>query len=386
MNVLGLDTSTAASAAAVLRSDGQAFAREAAPAEAGGRPGHSAELMPRVVAALDEAGLAWAELDAVAVGVGPGAFTGLRIGVATARALSAAHGLELRPVSSLAALAAGIDADLRLPLIDAGRGEVFAALYEGDRQRWAPFATTAEALAERVRAEEITPLAAGNGSVRWARRPPGGRRASRPGRPAGPRAQRGGHLPAGARRGGRACGDRPAAVPARTRRPSTLSEPTEIRRLTYADLPQVIAIERRAFTTPWSLAMFVLELSKASGICLAATRGERLVAYLICSRYDTIWHVMNVAVDDRLRREGLATALLEHLLAEADAPGEQYTLEVRASNTDAIRLYEGFGFRDAGRRRGYYHDNREDAVIMWRTAEVAANGSDAPAAARAARA
>ena len=87
-----------------------------------------------------------------------------------------------------------------------------------------------------------------------------------------------------------------------------MSEPTEIRRLTYADLPQVIAIERRAFTTPWSLAMFVLELSKASGICLAATRGERLVAYLICSRYDTIWHVMNVAVDDRLRREGLATA------------------------------------------------------------------------------
>ena len=167
MNVLGLDTSTAASAAAVLRSDGQAFAREAAPAEAGGRPTHSAELMPRVVAALDEAGLDWAALDAVAVGVGPGAFTGLRIGVATARALSAAHGLELRPVSSLAALATGIDADLRLPLIDAGRGEVFAALYEGNRQRWAPFATTAEALAERVRKEEITPLAAGNGSVRW---------------------------------------------------------------------------------------------------------------------------------------------------------------------------------------------------------------------------
>ncbi len=110
------------------------------------------------------------------------------------------------------------------------------------------------------------------------------------------------------------------------------------------------------------------------------------MAYLICSRYDTVWHVMNVAVDDRLRREALATALLEHLLAEADAPGEQYTLEVRASNTDAIRLYEGFGFRDAGRRRGYYHDNREDAVILWRTAQVAANGSDAPAAARAARA
>ncbi len=163
-----------------------------------------------------------------------------------------------------------------------------------------------------------------------------------------------------------------------------MTEPTEIRRLTYADLPQVIAIERRGFPTPWSLAMFVLELSKESGICLAATRGDRLVAYLICSRYDTIWHVMNVAVDDRLRREGLATALLEHLLAEADAPGEQYTLEVRASNAGAIRLYERFGFYDAGRRRGYYHDNREDAVIMWRTAQAAANGGDPAAAARSA--
>ncbi|MGI8846630.1 MAG: ribosomal protein S18-alanine N-acetyltransferase [Thermoleophilaceae bacterium] len=155
-------------------------------------------------------------------------------------------------------------------------------------------------------------------------------------------------------------------------------ESLEIRRLNYADLPQVIAVERRAFTTPWSLAMFVLELSKASGICLAAFRGERLVGYLICSRYDTIWHVMNVAVDDRLRREGIASSLLQHLFGLADRPGEQYTLEVRTSNAEAIRLYEGFGFRDAGRRRGYYHDNREDAVIMWRTVGAAAEQSPPP--------
>jgi [ribosomal protein S18]-alanine N-acetyltransferase len=141
----------------------------------------------------------------------------------------------------------------------------------------------------------------------------------------------------------------------------------DIRRLTYADLPQVIAIERRAFPTPWSLAMFVLELSKPSGICLAALIDERLVAYLVCSRYDTVWHLMNIAVDDRLRRQGIATAMLEHLFELADRPSEQYTLEVRTSNEDAIRLYERFGFRTAGRRRAYYHDNREDALIMWRT-------------------
>jgi [ribosomal protein S18]-alanine N-acetyltransferase len=147
-----------------------------------------------------------------------------------------------------------------------------------------------------------------------------------------------------------------------------MSDQLEIRRLSYADLPQVIAIERRAFPTPWSLAMFVLELSKPSGICLAATLGERVVGYMVCSRYDRVWHVMNVAVDDHHLRQGIATALLRRLFETADQPGEQYTLEVRESNNGAIVLYERFGFRSAGLRPGYYHDNKEDAVIMWRTA------------------
>jgi len=146
-----------------------------------------------------------------------------------------------------------------------------------------------------------------------------------------------------------------------------MTPPLEIRRLTYADLPQVIAIERRAFPTPWSLAMFVLELSKPSGICLVASTEGRVVGYLICSRYDVVWHVMNVAIDPARRREGIATALLEHLFAQADKPGEQYTLEVRTSNDPAIALYERFGFESAGVRPGYYHDNKEDALIMWRT-------------------
>ena len=128
------------------------------------------------------------------------------------------------------------------------------------------------------------------------------------------------------------------------------------------------AIERRAFPTPWSLAMFVLELSKPSGVCLAALRDGTVVGHLICSRYDTVWHLMNVAIEPRLRRQGIATALIERLFELADGPSEQYTLEVRTSNDAAIKLYEGFGFRSAGRRRGYYHDNREDALIMWRTA------------------
>ncbi len=147
-----------------------------------------------------------------------------------------------------------------------------------------------------------------------------------------------------------------------------MNDTVEIRRLTYSDLPQVIAIERRAFPTPWSLAMFVLELSKPSGICLAAVEGGRVIGYLVCSRYDTVWHLMNVAVEERLQRQGIASTLMERLFELADGPQEQFTLEVRTSNEPAIKLYERFGFRPAGRRRGYYHDNREDALIMWRTA------------------
>ena len=150
------------------------------------------------------------------------------------------------------------------------------------------------------------------------------------------------------------------------------STSTTIRPLSYSDLPQVIAIERRSFPTPWSLAMFVLELSKPSGVCLAAVERspgksrDGLVGYLICSRYDRVWHLMNIAIDPARRRQGLGTQLLQEMLERA-GPEEPYTLEVRTSNAAAIALYEQFGFRAAGTRPRYYTDTGEDALIMWRT-------------------
>jgi ribosomal-protein-alanine N-acetyltransferase len=162
---------------------------------------------------------------------------------------------------------------------------------------------------------------------------------------------------------------------------STAAGQLEVRALAYGDLPQVIEIERRAFPTPWSLAMFVLELSKPTGLCLAATRDGVLRGYVICARYDIDWHVMNVAVDPDHRREGIASALLAELYRRANDTQARFTLEVRQSNQDAIDLYLRDGFRIAGTRRHYYQDNGEDALIMWRTpATLEGRLDDVPAA------
>jgi [ribosomal protein S18]-alanine N-acetyltransferase len=149
-----------------------------------------------------------------------------------------------------------------------------------------------------------------------------------------------------------------------SKQPSEVRGEPPVRRLAYSDLPAVVSIERRSFPAPWSLAMFVLELSKPSGICLAASEEGRLLGYLVCARYDRVWHLMNVAVAPEHRRRGVASRLIERLVEEA---GEElpFTLEVRVSNREAIAMYERLGFRSAGVRPRYYQDNGEDALIMW---------------------
>jgi len=145
----------------------------------------------------------------------------------------------------------------------------------------------------------------------------------------------------------------------------------ELRRLALADLSAIEVIERRSYRTPWSRSMFAGELAKPSSICLGAfdVDGEdgTLAGYLIVSRYVDAWHVMNVAVDPDQRGRGIATMLLERLFdLTADDARRGYTLEVRVSNATAIALYERLGFEARGIRRGYYTDNREDALIMWK--------------------
>ena len=140
-----------------------------------------------------------------------------------------------------------------------------------------------------------------------------------------------------------------------------------IRPMQFTDLQAVAAIERRTFTLPWSLGIFSSQLARDSGICLVCELDGHVGAYLIADMFVDVWHLMNLAVDEPFRRAHIGSALLEAYFAYTERKGHRgHTLEVRVSNTAAIQLYRSFGFVATGVRPGYYSDDREDAVIMWK--------------------
>jgi tRNA threonylcarbamoyladenosine biosynthesis protein TsaB len=172
---IAFDTSLTVTTACVVRDDGAAFSTPPPPAKRLFQPAaHSQELLPELDRLVRESETSWEDVASIAIGVGPGTFTGLRIGVATARALAQALGIGLRPVSSLEALAEGLaqaSDDFERPLlsvIDARRGQVFAALYSRqstDRPLdhvWEAMVLNPEALLERIRKLDPAPVCAGD--------------------------------------------------------------------------------------------------------------------------------------------------------------------------------------------------------------------------------
>jgi tRNA threonylcarbamoyladenosine biosynthesis protein TsaB len=172
VQLLAFDTATPATTVALALADEKLLTRRHEPGP-GERPGHVSELLPLVLALLEEAGIGFEQLDRIAVGVGPGTFTGLRIGVATARALAHAHDLPLVGVSTLDSLAAGAADHLGaevpavLAVLDARRGEAFAAAWAGVAPLFDPIALTPEALAEAVGALPAGTVAVGDGAVKF---------------------------------------------------------------------------------------------------------------------------------------------------------------------------------------------------------------------------
>ncbi len=151
-------------------------------------------------------------------------------------------------------------------------------------------------------------------------------------------------------------GKRAPAVPA-----------VRIRQMHNRDVPQVVVIEAASSNTPWTRAMFQSELGRPGTIDLVADRGGDVLGYIMVSRYADVWHILNVCVRESQRGQGIGARLLEELFERASAkPNLGFTLEVRVSNATAIRLYRRKGFLEHGIRPGYYSDNGEDAIIMWR--------------------
>jgi ribosomal-protein-alanine N-acetyltransferase len=142
--------------------------------------------------------------------------------------------------------------------------------------------------------------------------------------------------------------------------------PPRVEPMRPEDLDEVLAIERVSFSMPWSRGAFLYEIQQNRvARCRVIREGGSIVGYLCVWEIADEIHVTNVAVHPTRRRQGIARALLGGLLAEAQARDMRLiVLEVRPSNREAIALYESFGFRVTARRRGYYYDTGEDALVM----------------------
>ncbi len=362
---------------------------------------HTRRLTPLVAEVMKRAGLAAESLDWIAVDLGPGSFTGVRVGLATAHALSMLGG-RLVGASSLTSLALGSQSRsaLVVPLVPAGRRDLYYGLYRVDRRGsvhlvGAPGVAT---VAEMIPPVEEALAVSGAKAVRVVG--PGVQRE----RDALARAWPGCSEPAWRNerlsaldlaeaalcaRGPAAGLPVPGATPAplyvrsaqaeeRVRRQVTRQEPTPLRPIRDSDLPDIAAIERQVFSDPWPESFFREELKQPWVYARVAERGGVLAGYSVAWLGAGTGHLGNLAVIPSARRRGVASVLIDDLLARAaEQSVSRLTLEVRASNFAAQALYRAHGFRLAGLRRGYYRDTAEDALILeWRATDAVARVED----------
>jgi ribosomal-protein-alanine N-acetyltransferase len=139
-----------------------------------------------------------------------------------------------------------------------------------------------------------------------------------------------------------------------------------VRRMQSADLPRVVEIERACFGERWTLASFQNELSNSASSYFVATEDNEIVGYAGYWLILEEAHITTIGVDPKHQRRGFGDLLMLDLIEHAAHAGAKWvTLEVRLSNIGAQKMYEKFGFTSLGRRKGYYQDNNEDALIMW---------------------
>jgi ribosomal-protein-alanine acetyltransferase/tRNA threonylcarbamoyl adenosine modification protein YeaZ len=355
-----------------------------------------------VADALEQAGVEPLALKWVVADLGPGSFTGVRVGLATARALALAAGAELHGASSLSALALGarLRRALIVPLVPAGRRDVYAGFFRADTRghvamiaapRVGPVSETfedvarlAELLGRSVPVRFVGPAVTREREVLEAFRPASTEVVFRHDALSAEDLIVAMHSGRGPRAGLPVKGEplrpsyvRPAQAEHRVRHQSLASERIMMRDMTPADLPHVAEIEKQVFDDAWPQSFFEGEVRQRGVFARIAEwhpGGADAGASATLAGYLMVWigfgsgHLGNVAVVPELRRHGIAAAMLDDLFRFMRGIGASVlTLEVRASNAPAQALYRAHGFRVAGLRRAYYRDSGEDALIMeWR--------------------
>ena len=354
--------------------------------------GHTRRLTAVLARALERGGVRPAELSWVAADLGPGSFTGVRVGLATAAALALASGATVCGASSLAALAYGAPRRRALvaPLVQAGRAEAYVGFFRSDARGAARLvgapqvlgvAAAIAAIAETRRASGMPGVVVvGPGVPRWRDDLEGAFPGSTTAQWRFEGLSAADLADAALSQEGPAAGlpapgeesaplyVRSAQAEERVRRRVAAAEPIVLRGMEPEDVPAAATIERLVFTDPWPESFFLGELSQRLVYARVAERDGGLAGYSLAWLGAGSGHLGNLAVVPEQRRRGVARALLDDLFAEAERRRvESLTLEVRVSNFAAQALYRAHGFRMVGLRRGYYRDSGEDALVMeWR--------------------
>jgi tRNA threonylcarbamoyl adenosine modification protein YeaZ/ribosomal-protein-alanine acetyltransferase len=365
MKILSLDTAMAACSVAVVDTD---ESLPLAAAFVAMERGHAEALAPMAADVLQAAGVTLSAIDRVAVTIGPGTFTGVRIGLSFAKGLALARGLPVIGIDSLSAIAANEHGDAPLLVVaDARNGEVYAASFDAARQLVSgPRVTTAAgAVADMPEGSLVIGTAAQAVVAATGR--------------TDLRLSFAGALPVAANFAHRAAAVHPGASPAplylrapdakpqasaRQRAPSFSFETA-----TLMAAPLLASLHAEAFAEGWSAPALEDLLNMPGAAAVVASDGEAPAGFILTRRAADEAEIITIATRPAMRRRGVARQLLARQISQLASEGvRQLFLEVAPSNTAALRLYASAGFREAGRRKGYYRsgDGVEDAIVMRR--------------------
>lgn len=334
-------------------------------------------LIPGVKELLNAAGVEKSRLTGIAASTGPGYFTGIRIGLAAAGGMALALKKPAAGIMSLDSIAENTspaEDSAVCAAIDAGRGEAYYRLYRYSRAKDArePLAPPGMASVKNLALklpEKTVFLCASEAVSKQIKEAAGDNAVIMPPEFGEPSAAKTALLGFRKISGGN--------LSPRELRPVYLRNPDaevnfsrehagiSIRPAEPGDLDAVMKIERESFPVPWTEAMFKAELMKDSGLFLTAETGGQLAGYACGWYVADEFHLANLAVAPEFRGRGAGKKLLQKVIEDVKSKKARFiALEVRHKNIPAINLYGKFGFKPEARRKGYYSDTKEDAVIM----------------------